>query len=435
MSDISIPHKTNGIHTVVYSPAAIVSIINAHLSIREEKKIIQLRGIFKKTGTSSYGGHFYNRLKDEASDYQITLITSALLHHQLEDNKTIEFNGFITRKMDRSGRIEIQINMIDLISQQVNKYSDEEIRKISVINNKVALGFKDLDAAIKNAIFHNKPFRIRIILGKSAIIDHDIKKGMADAIALYKISYHPVSLSSPQAIKELLISLDTEDADLICIARGGGENLEIFDNIEICKAAIGRNSIIGSAIGHDVNVTLFEKIADKKFSLPFHFGSYLKEIYNSTIEDFQQSRAKIVKDVETQLNTQYCKKIETLNQQLTSLKQLGEKTIADTHTNYKGQLVVLEQKLKSQEELSQKTLLENAKLQNEKLSVLNTQLANLTKQQSQKDALIKQANDLANSYKRQAEQAKEEKGVSFGTVLVIVIVALLLGLFLANGFK
>lgn len=326
----NLPIIANPIQTpapIFYSPASIVAILNAGIAIKEEKKVIQMRGIFKKEGKQNYGGSYYNRLKDEASDYQMTLITSALLHHQLEDNKTIEFNGFITRKLDRSGRIEIQINMIDLISQRVNKYSDEEIKKISVINNKVASGFKDLDAAIKNAIFHNQPFRIRIILGKSAIIDHDIKKGMADAIALYKISYHPVSLSSPQAIKELLISLDTEDADLICIARGGGENLEIFDNIEICEAAIGRNSIIGSAIGHHVNVTLFEKIADKKFSLPFHFGTYLKDIYNNTIEDFQQSRAKIVQDVETQLNIQYGKKIETLTQQLKSEKELNQKKL------------------------------------------------------------------------------------------------------------
>lgn len=363
----------------------------------------------------------------------MTLITSALLHHQLEDNKTIEFNGFITRKMDRSGRIEIQINMIDLISQQVNKYSDEEIKKISVINNKVASGFKDLDAAIKNAIFHNQPFRIRIILGKSAIIDHDIKKGMADAIALYKISYHPVSLSSPQAIKELLISLDTEDADLICIARGGGENLEIFDNIEICEAAIGRNAIIGSAIGHDVNVTLFEKIADKKFSLPFHFGTYLKDIYNNTIEDFQQSRAKIVQDVETQLNIQYGKKIETLTQQLKSEKELNQKNVVDTHKNHADQLAVLNQKLKSQEELYQKTLQETGKLQNEKLSVLNSKITDLTNQQSQKDALLKQASELANNYKRKAEQA--ESGVSYTALIVIIIISLVIGLLLENGCK
>jgi len=433
MSDFTIDQKLKTVGSVVYSPASIVSIINANLSIREEKKIIQLRGIFKKTGTASYGGYFYNRLKDEASDYQITLITSAILHNQILDNKTIEFNGFITRKLDKAGRIEIQINMIDLISQRVNKYSDADISKIDLINKKVTQGLKDLDAAIKNAIFHNTPFRIRVILGKSAIIDHDIKKGLQDAIALYKISYHPVSLSSPQAIKELLISLDTEDADLICIARGGGENLEIFDNIEICEAAIGRNAIIGSAIGHDVNVTLFEKIADKKFSLPFHYGTYLKDIYNNTIEDFQQSKARIVKDVEAQLNTQYGKKIETLKQQITTLTELNAKTIADAQRNHKEQITVLENKLKNQDELSNKTMQATIKLQNEKLSILNTKITDLINQQSQKDALLKQASELANNYKRKAEQA--ESGVSYTALIVTIIISLVIGLLLANGCK
>src|SRR6478735_12574488 len=107
------------------------------------------------------------------------------MHNQLEDNKTIEFNGFITRRLDKQGRIELIINLIELIAQRVNKFSEEETKKIILINNKVTLGFKDLDAHIKSAIFNNKRISIKIVMGRSGIIDSDIKKGMEDAIALY----------------------------------------------------------------------------------------------------------------------------------------------------------------------------------------------------------------------------------------------------------
>src|SRR5665647_2468253 len=120
-------HQAN---TTFFSPASIVAIFNAATVTKEEKKIIQVRGIFKKNGIQSYGGYYYNTLKDEASDYSITLLTSELLHNQLDDNKTLELNGFVTRKLDRQGRIAIHINLIELLAQTVNKFSEEEIKKI-----------------------------------------------------------------------------------------------------------------------------------------------------------------------------------------------------------------------------------------------------------------------------------------------------------------
>jgi hypothetical protein len=103
-----------------------------------------------------YSGYYYNRLKDEASDNIITLVTSALMHNQIEDNKTIEFRGSITRKTTNKGSIEIISNLIKLLSERVNNFSAEESKKILLINKKVDNGFKDLDAVIKNNIFKNK---------------------------------------------------------------------------------------------------------------------------------------------------------------------------------------------------------------------------------------------------------------------------------------
>lgn len=161
-----------------FSPASILAIFNAHLSVREEKKIIQVRGVFRKVGTANYGGFYYNRLKDEASDNSITLVTAALLHNQLDDNRTIEFNGFITRRLDKLGRIELIIHLMDIISEQVNKFSEEEVKKIALLNKKVAAGFRDLDAHIKSAIFQDRRMTVKVIMGRSAIIDTDIKKAM-----------------------------------------------------------------------------------------------------------------------------------------------------------------------------------------------------------------------------------------------------------------
>lgn len=390
-------------HNHFYSPSSIISILNASLSIKEEKKIIQVRGIYKKSGTTNYGGFFYDKIKDEASDFQITLVTPAIIHNKLEDNKTIEFNAFITRKITKQGQIDININLIDIISQTANKFSEEDIKKLSILNKKVEQGNKDLDTAIKNAIFHNHTLNIGIILGKSAIIHHDIQKGMGEAIALYNISYHPTNLTSPNEISNMIEALDNQEFDVICIARGGGDNLSVFDNPDLAEKALGRNAIIASAIGHDIDVTLFEKIADKKFSLPFHFGTYLKEIFNETIHDYESSRAKLAKDIEFRLNTEYSKKFETLNQQLITIKQLNEKTTVDKDELHK-----------------------------QEITTLRNQINNLELSSSQKEEMIKQANNLADNYRKQAEESKAKPGISLALTILLIALGVIIGLLISN---
>ena len=454
-------NNTNKTEEEFFSPSSIVAIFNAATVTKEEKKIINVRGIFKKSGTSNYGGYYYNRLKDEASDSYITLVTSALMHNKVEDNKTIEFKGFLSRKTTNKGSIEIIINLIELISERVNKFSEEETKKILLINKKVLSGFKDLDAHIKNSIFNNKRIVIKIIMGKSGIIDSDINKGMEDAVALYDIEYHRVSLSAPDEIINKIKFLDNSGTDVICVARGGGEKLDIFENLDICDSILDRKTIIASAIGHAKDVSLFEKLSDKKFITPTQFGNYLKEIYNSTIEEFEQSKAKIVKDITTQLTANYSKQVQNLNDQIKASKELYEKTVLVSEKNHSEQLLTLNGKLKSFEDLAKKTTEEKTnlhltevtnlkkqiddlsalhqsqvtqinKLQVEQMNSLNDQIQTLKNQQAQKDKLIEQANGLASIYQKQLQQQSHPR-INWVAIIIALIIGIIIGLVIVGS--
>ncbi len=422
----------NGNDLAFFSPSSIVAIFNAATITKEEKKIIQVRGIFKKTGTASYGGYYYNRLKDEASDNSITLLTSAIMHNQLEDNKTIEFNGFISRRVEKQGTIVLIINLVELLAQKTNKFSEEETKKILLLNKKVEKGFKDLDAHIKNAIFYNKRIAVKVIMGRSAIIDSDIKKAMEAAITFYDIEYHRISLSAPGEIINTIKLLDNQSADLICIARGGGENLDIFENSEICESIINAKTIIASAIGHAQDVSLFEKLADKKFITPTQFGHYLKEIYENTIEEFEQSKAKLVHDITSQLSANYGKQVQNLTEQLIANRELHEKTIAETKRNHEEQQQLLHNKLKAFDELMLKTNLEKGNLHAIETSTLKQQVVLLKDQQMQKDRLIQQAEMLASDYKSRLNEARPISGMGIAAIIIAVIAGLIIGLLLAG---
>ncbi|MEO9005368.1 MAG: exodeoxyribonuclease VII large subunit, partial [Ginsengibacter sp.] len=198
---------------------------------------------------------------------------------------------------------------------------------------------------------------------------------------------------------------------------------------------LSRNAIIASAIGHADNITLFEKLSDKKFITPTQFGNYLKEIYNSTIEEFEQSKAKLTKDITTQLTANYGKQILNLNEQIIASKALYEKTIIESNKNHSGQLLNLTNQLKSFEDLAKKTTEEKTNLhltevtnlkkqiqdltsmhqsqvtqinnlQAEQIKALNEQIQAIKNQQSQKDKLIEQANNLVSNYQQQLQLAQ-----------------------------
>ncbi len=89
-----------------------------------------------------------------------------------------------------------------------------------------------------------------------------------------------------------------------------------------------------TAIGHKEDISLLQKVADKAFITPTALGQHLRELYNNTIEELQNSKAHLVKQVTVQLETNYKKQIENL----INAKTLEEK------------IVLLQQKINEQKQ-------------------------------------------------------------------------------------
>lgn len=77
--------------------------------------------------------------------------------------------------MNSSGGIQIQLTVTELVEQTQNKYSEDCLAKITLLQAKASTGFKDVQGFIKSGIVTEKPFKIAVIIGKSEIIDNDIK--------------------------------------------------------------------------------------------------------------------------------------------------------------------------------------------------------------------------------------------------------------------
>lgn len=215
---------------------------------------------------------------------------------------------------------------MELLNQSVNKYNDKEIKSIEIQQRKSLTGFRDVDGFIKKCIYENKKPNIKVVIGRTAIIDDDIKYQMNEAGSLYDLSFIATTITSAPQLLQTLKALNNADTDIIVVSRGGGDDLEMYNKTDLAEYCLSLTPFFMTAIAHKQNVTLLEKIADRKFITPTAFGQYLKEIYNTTIEDLQSSKAKLVEDVSRQFKINHEKEISNLTQQLNAKNKILHQT-------------------------------------------------------------------------------------------------------------
>lgn len=301
--------------STVYSPSAIANIFNNVLNSNLTKTVMLVKGIYVKGRGMNYGGYYYDQLKEENSDASITLIVPAIIRANLVPNQVIELSAFLTKKVEANGsKIVLQLNLMDLFAQRESEVTEEQLKRIKLIQKKAKMGYRDVDSFIKSKIVGDEKTKVIIIIGNNAIIDNDIKHQLEEAIGFYKFRFERISLASEASIISALQALD-EETDILVIARGGGDNMSIFDKPGIAEVALGLKSYFLTAIGHEIDKTLLQQVADKAFITPSHLGQYLNTVYNETISELQNSKAKLVEDITKQLQTNYEHQISTLKQQ------------------------------------------------------------------------------------------------------------------------
>jgi len=381
---------------ITYSPAAVLNLFNNSISINQIKRIVQLKGIYVQGKGNQYSGYFYDTFRDEATDATITILVPPLIRNELQPNKTVTVNGFVTRRViNTSGSIQIQLTVTDLVEQTQNKYNDEDLKRIELMQRKAVTGYRDVYSWLKEQIINERPFKIGIIIGKTGIIDNDIKHQLRESIGFYDISFHRINLSSEE---EILITLDrfnNENYGLIAVSRGGGDNLDIFNRFNIAEKAVGLGSLFITAIGHKDDITLLQKVADKSFITPSELGQFLNDTYNHTVEELENSKAKLIESVRLQLTANFQKEIDNLNERLKANEELRLQTIKDLEQVYK-----------------------------EKMQLLNGQLAGEQKLQTERMGIL---NEQINNYKSQISDLSGKSSVNWAIVIIAIILGLILG--------
>ncbi|MNY05254.1 Exodeoxyribonuclease 7 large subunit [compost metagenome] len=345
--------------------------------------------------------------------------------------------------------------MDEIVQQEERSISEEELQRYELIKKKIQIGSKDLETMIRDKMLKDEKILIANIYGNNAIVQKDFFEGLDVSRQYFQIDDHSCNITSSTAIISKIHEVSALDYDIIALVRGGGDrqSMETFNDVTLSEIFIKIKMITVTAIGHTVDETLLDKLADKRFHLPHDYGAGLHTIAEKLSHERSNSRALLIDEVKKDVAKQFSEQVETLE------KQLKKKNEEFTEA----------QKIyKEQSEAHNKTYADQLKVRNEEFQKLQVssgkQLEDLQKnfQEQQKHRLVEMEsykkeivvlheknvqsaiNEKTFSLRTDLETAKqanmrlikelEERNTDHNKLIIVFIVALIIGLAIAKVF-
>lgn len=309
---------------IVYSVSDVNRYIKAVISQDENLKFIYVKGEISnfKPGAN---GHLYFSLKDKDS-----LINVAM------------FNTYASKIAftPKNGDEVVLLASVDVYpprgSYQLLCYEMNQVGQgallVELEKLKRALQAEGLFDVSRKREINIYPHAIGVITAKNSAAIKDILTNIKRRYPIADIYVFYASVQGENAPKELLMAFNEAqkyDLDTLIIGRGGGasEDLSAFNDETLVRAIANSKMPVIAAIGHEIDSTLVDYVADKRASTPTGAAelatidrreieqrleyaiSDMKEALSSLLEDMKEK----VNDAESLLSDTIKEKIEYYN--------------------------------------------------------------------------------------------------------------------------
>ncbi|MCD9855488.1 hypothetical protein LUD75_12255 [Epilithonimonas sp. JDS] len=396
--------EDNEVSYPVYSPASVMGIFSNALKLNATVNLIYLKGRYAYGGGKSYGNYYYDLLFSEGDHTSIGIRISSLLRSKITNNEIYTLRGFIEKSIKNSS-IELRFVVDEIVHQEERSISEEELQKYGLIQKKLELGSKDLETLIRDQMLKDEKIKVANIYGNNAIVQRDFSEGLDVSSQYFKVDNYNCNITSSTAIIAILKEITALDYDIVALVRGGGDrrSMETFNDLSLSELFISMKPIMVTAIGHTVDETLLDKLADKRFHLPHDYGAGLHAIAEKLSHERSNSRALLINEVKKDVTKQFSEQVETLEKQL---KKKNEE-FTEAQKTYK-----------EQNEAHNKTFSDQLKVRNEEFQKLQSssskQLEELQKnfQEQQKQRLAEMESykkEIAVLHEKNVQSAINEK--------------------------
>ncbi len=328
----------------VYSPTTILGVFANALKSPVDGRMILAKGEYQAAQNSKeYGGYYYDDIKSPNDSKYIKARIPSLIRSKLENHNIYVFKGYIEKKISFS-TIELVFVVDEIMQKETNPFSEDDIKRFEVLQKKATKGYKDVEALIKDRIYNNMPIQIINIYGSTGIVNKDFEAGLAESKVRFKIAEYRCNLTSKNEIINLLQKINTSTVDAIALIRGGGDKsvMEVFNDPELGEEIVKLKPLFITALGHVVDDSLADKIADKKFHLPHDYGNSLKVWVDEAVAEQAKSKSLFIEQVKKDLTKTFEDQIKTKDEALKTLqktyeensKQLVKMATAEVQTKF-----------------------------------------------------------------------------------------------------
>lgn len=272
--------------------ALTVSQLNRYIKELVAEDTILSRVLVKGeiSGLKESRGNYYFTLKDELSSIQCIVFTnysgSTVDISSLNDGVETLIEGKVA-VYEKSGSYAIYVTKATNIGLGEYFIKLEELKK--------ELKEKGMfDSAYKKDI-PKYASRIGVVTAKNGAAIKDIYKTIKDRNPYADVYLYPSLVqgdSAYQSIIDGIMALDNMNLDVIIVGRGGGsiEDLYVYNDVRVAYAIFNARTPIISAVGHEINDSISDLVADVRAATPTAAGVLATYDYNEFVSDLENYR-------------------------------------------------------------------------------------------------------------------------------------------------
>lgn len=284
----------------------VIEITKRIVSIVEKDEVLQNVTVRGEISNFKFSGpHAYFSLKEE--DYLLNCVMfNALYRHpkEIKEGTIVNATGSV-RIYPKRGTYQLYVEMVQESADYGELYKKLEELKIK----------------LKNAGIFDKPKKpippfpkcIAVVSSKTSAAFHDVVKTIRKRYPLTSILLFHTSVQGKDAFLEIvnaLESADRSDADIVLLVRGGGsiEDLWNFNEESVVKKVYEMKKPIITGIGHEIDITLVDYVADKRAPTPTGAAEYA----TPDIKELEKHMNIIFSNILNELNQDLDQKIDKI---------------------------------------------------------------------------------------------------------------------------
>ncbi|MGB2853696.1 MAG: exodeoxyribonuclease VII large subunit [Dehalococcoidia bacterium] len=214
--------------------------------------------------TESAAGHLYFTLKDETSQLRCVFFRPKLAI-TLENGAAVITHGRISI-YEAQGALQLYVDLVQLEGVGILHLEFERL--------KVKLEEEGLFEPARKRSLPLFPKRIGVVTSPTGAAFHDIANIVGRRYPLVELVLSPTLVQGDGAVDGIVQALqalnDTEDIDVVILARGGGslEDLWAFNEEKVARAIYASKAPVISGVGHDTDFTIADFVADVRAPTP-----------------------------------------------------------------------------------------------------------------------------------------------------------------------